>query len=135
MSDSITTLLGGFEMEAAKFDGTRETVKVRQLPVRDLPKYLNVYQNEAATVELFCAKDSGWADQLAPESFEALLAAGEKLNLDFLSRYAARQLARNERLLPGFREKVMGDLLGRPAASSPGNPSPATPPPSPSKPD
>jgi hypothetical protein len=132
MSDSITTLLGGTELSVSFLDSQRAVVKVRQLPVRDLPRYLNVYQNEAATVELFCDRPAGWADQLALESFEELLAIGEKLNLDFLSRYAARQLARNEKLLPGFREKVMGDLLGRPAGVST---SPATPRPSPSKPD
>lgn len=109
--NTLATLLGGTELEVAKLNGERELVKVRQLPVRDLPKYLACHQNEAATVELFCERDANWVDTLALASFEAILAEGEKLNLDFLSRYAARQLARNERLLPGFQQKLMNELL------------------------
>jgi hypothetical protein len=87
------------------------TVFVRLLPIRDLPKYLACFEDEAASVELFCGKEKGWADTLTTKSFEDILAAGERLNLDPLARYAARVQTRREKLMPGLTERVMGRLL------------------------
>ncbi|MCL5099271.1 MAG: hypothetical protein M1608_17400 [Candidatus Omnitrophica bacterium] len=117
-----TTLLGGQEIEVTHLDGTSEVVKVRQLPIKDLPRYQAVFEDEAKTVELFCENPAGWSDSLAADSFLKILELGEKLNLDFLAQYAARSKARRERIMPGLMDKILDQAL-RSTNSPPGLPS------------
>lgn len=70
--NSLTTLPGG-----------GETVKVRQLPLCQLPNYMACVEDDPATIELFRAKPKGWANELTRESAEQIITTGEKLNLDF----------------------------------------------------
>ena len=110
---SITTLLGGQEINVTHLDGTTETVKVRQLPIKDMPRYMACFEDEEKTVELFCAKPSGWAETLTRESFEEIITTGEALNLDFLERHAKRSQARREKVMPGLTEKIMSAAMSR----------------------
>lgn len=129
------TLYGGVEIEVrfqnaevetrnAEFQGPSGTdsalpvprsalVKVRQLPLRLMPAYHRVKDNEAESIELFCDKPAGWADTLTPESFEAVLAKGEELNLDFLSSYSRRKANRMEKIAPGAEQKIVKELLAQ----------------------
>ena len=102
IEETLAAAIGGTEMIANLHDGSTETVRVRELPIRDMPTYLMVSNDEAQSVELFCDRPKGWASRLTRASHEALVTEGERLNLDFLRRYAERQDARRLKLLtPG----------------------------------
>lgn len=90
----MNTLTGGRELDVAKLDGSRETVFVRQLPVRLFQSYMATMQDEAKQVELLCSKEAGWADGITLASHEEILQAGNKLNSDFFSRWLERQKER-----------------------------------------
>jgi hypothetical protein len=121
---SYATLSGGVSLEVTYEDGTtHEIVLVRQLPVRLLPRYMAIAEDEARSVELFCDKPSGWSDKLAQPSFLAVLTKGEELNLDPLSSYAARAAARREKLMPGITERVLKNLVSASPTTAPGSPS------------
>lgn len=118
-TDLLTTVLGGVALDVRRMNGTAEAVLVRQLPLRDLPRYLQAYEDEARSVELFCDRPPGWSDGLTPESFLQILAEGERLNLDFLAGYTARLQRRREAVLPNYREMVSQVL----ASALPASPS------------
>jgi len=123
-STSLNIVFGGVEISVAHLDETTETVKVRQLPIKDMPRYMACFEDEEKTVELFCAQSPGWASALSRESFEEILTKGEELNLDFLERHAARSQKRREKIMPGMAEKIMQAALSRlpnGSASSPSN--------------
>jgi hypothetical protein len=111
MSDKITTLTGGSEITVTKQDGTTEVVTVRQLAVKEFPKFQTLQDDEVEMCAFVCAKTKEWAESLSNESHEALIAEIEKVNGDFFSRWLARQLARQEKVMPGLREKLMQSLL------------------------
>lgn len=106
---NLIAVLGGVEMTAVKDDGSTETVKVRQLKLRQSQAYLTLAQanDEAGMIELFCDKPQNWADSLTPDSQQNLLETGEKLNRDFMLCSAARRVERREKLAPGAEEKLM----------------------------
>ena len=83
-------LLGGQEVTAALIDGSTETVKVRQLPIRQLQKFMALMGDEAAMVELVCDKPNGWADSLSIDSFEAIAALAWKINHPTFERQVLR---------------------------------------------
>ena len=102
----LTTLLGFVELNIILIEDTKEIVKVRQLKMRQMPAYQAVFNDEGATIELFCERPKGWADTLTPESWEQIIIEGEKLNLSFLERHAARARARGEKIAPGAEERM-----------------------------
>lgn len=119
MDNKMTTLLGGSEMTAQKLDGTSETVKVRQLPVRLLQSYLLKLDDEAAAIELFCDKPEGWADTLTIESCAAIVTKGEELNSESFFAWLQRRIARQERLVPNSTGEVGKTVLSLSPTSSP----------------
>lgn len=119
MDNKITTLMGGSEMTAQKLDGTSETVKVRQLPVRLLQSYLLKLDDEAAAIELFCDKPEGWADTLTIESCAAIVTKGEELNSESFFAWLQRRVARQERLVPNSTGEVGKTVLSISPTSSP----------------
>lgn len=106
LSESAKTALitGGLPLEVKHRQGLVAQVVVRLLPMSELPRYQAIVENEAEVVALFCGRDSAWADSLTPESFSAVLATGEGLNLDPLSSFLARQRERRKKLLPNLEE-------------------------------
>src|SRR3954463_9053153 len=64
---NLSTLLGGVDYSATKLDGSTETVRIRQLPIKQFPTYLTVLEDEPKMVELLCDKPEGWSDSLTPE--------------------------------------------------------------------
>lgn len=122
MSAPISALLGGVEVTVTKVDGSTEVVKVRQLPIKDLPRYLVVYEDESGTIGLFCGRGEAWVSDLDPASAELIIQEGEKLNLDFLARHVTRKIARREKLAPGMTDKIIQmavSALQKPAPDSP----------------
>ena len=115
----MTTLLGGSEMTAQKLDGTSETVKVRQLPVRLLQSYLLKLDDEAAAIERFCDKPEGWADTLTIESCAAIVTKGEELNSESFFAWLQRRVARQERLVPNSTGEVGKTVLSLSPTLSP----------------
>jgi hypothetical protein len=111
------TFMGDVEYVASKQDGTQETVAIRQLPMKLYRKLLAVVEDESAMVELFCDKPAGWSETLTRESFEHIVTEGERLNEDFFWRWAKRQLARQEKLMPGLTDKLASALLSSPNGS------------------
>ncbi len=119
----IETLMGGKTVAAALRDGTKEEVFVQQLAVAQMPRMLAVIEDEAAMVELFCAKPKGWAANLSPEAHEELVTEGERLNADFFARWVQRQLQRRERLVPGITQAMQSTVLSSLRTGSPSSPS------------
>ena len=100
-----TTLFGGEELSVSFKDGTADTVRVLQLDVDSWPKYSLIANKEKRAVELFCNKPEGWAETLAPESFDRVIEKGEEINLPFYERWCRRMDRRNEIFNPGIGEK------------------------------
>lgn len=111
MENKTTALFGGEPIEIKLADGTPEIVNVRILPVREFPRLAMDIENEAHRIEVFCAKEKGWADTLSRESHEALIAKGDELNADFFIRWVRRNLDLQEKLVPGITEKRASALL------------------------
>jgi hypothetical protein len=86
----LIILNGGVETAATLRSGSKQTVKVRQLPVRLLPLWADLQGDEPALVELYCEQESGWADTLEIESYEAIVALGEELNRPTFDRWTTR---------------------------------------------
>jgi hypothetical protein len=113
--DSLSILAKGEMFTARKLDGTTEEVKIRDLPVSEIPKLLAAYGNEAELVELYCSKEKGWADVIDREDTVKIAEIGDRRNLSFFGKYLARQTARLEVLMPGAGNELknkMGSLLG-----------------------
>lgn len=125
MTTPLETLLGGTRADVTLLDGSVETITVRQLPVRDLPRLLqaSAQADESAMAELYCAKPAGWADTLTRESHERIIAEGERLNADFFARWLQRKTRREETLFPGQQEALL-KLAAQLAISQTPTPSP-----------
>jgi hypothetical protein len=127
MTDS-EMLQGGIDFQVA-VNGVVEKVKIRALPMRLLPAYLEIYnRDEPACIELFCDKPPGWSDNLTRECFEKILEEGERLNLDFLTRYATRTVTRRKQVSPpddALIAKIIESL--KPMFLASGAPSPSSP--------
>lgn len=123
-SDLITAL-GGIELEvthkpASAFDpedatrlqkfaelfGKTESVKVRQIRVRDIQKYHLNIDNEEFCADLFCSKDAGWSETLDYDSLNKVLDTGQDLNLPLWSAWFRRMMRRNEAAGPGWASIV-----------------------------
>ena len=98
-----------------------EVVWIRQLSFRQLERYQQIQHDESACVELFCGKESGWADTLAIESFEAVYGKGVEINRDPFERYKKRQeernkeiaaaLAEQEKITPGITDRIVERVM------------------------
>lgn len=113
----MTIILGGVTHEAQMRDGSKEEVKVRQLPIRLIEKWATAQGDEAALVELYCDKEEGWDDKLLPESHVAIMKIGEDLNLPIFGRWAeSRSLAIGR--LTEVRQKMSAQISDSATSSS-----------------
>lgn len=108
------TLLGGRKYTASKRDGSAEDIFIRQIGIEDCPAYLELQDDELRMIEFVCGKESGWARTLAPQCQAEVITEIERINADFFSRWAERQKARQERLMPGITEKRLAAVLALP---------------------
>lgn len=109
--NKMATLLGGAEIPCHFTNGPAAIVRVRQLPVRLMPRYLEALDDEPAFVELLCDKPAGWADTLTIESHEAILAEGERLNREAFFSWLVRRADRQERMAPGSTDERTKALI------------------------
>lgn len=119
----LQKLVGGVEVDIEYLDGRPERVKVRYLPMRQMARYLEVFQDEEATVELFCDKPKGWASTLCPDSYTAIADRGQELNLPLFRNWYRRLTARSEAINPGFLAKAQSEALKKLAENPPDFPS------------
>lgn len=78
--DPIAVLNGASTAIARFTTGTNELVSIRQLPVRKFVEYAKLLDDEPGRIEFVTGKESGWADNLTPESHVELLAACDAAN-------------------------------------------------------
>jgi hypothetical protein len=123
---SLETLLGGVEVPVVLLDGAVETVRVRQLPIRDYPAFLAAQMDEPAMADLLCGKPAGWGERLGFDSLEMVVREGDRLNADFFGRWLRRRLERQERLLPGSTAAMGGSATPSPTPSPTSRSGPAS---------
>lgn len=107
IQNANTTLNGGVNITVTKKDKSTEQVFIRQLEIWEFPALLDALGKEIEMIMLFCAKEKAWAKTLSVESWEQLVTTGEEINSDFFSRWVRRQVARQERLMPGVTDRVV----------------------------
>ncbi len=119
----MITVLGGVEIEVEHRDGSKETVLVRQLPVKDMQRFWSGLNNEAASIELVCERPEGWHEKLKPESYQALADKAQEINLPFFRPWVRRQIRWQEAASPGVIEGVKAaiDLALEKVSHSPGS--------------
>ena len=88
------TLFGGRAAQARYLDGTTEDLRVRQLPLGEYEAAFKLLEDEIALTARICGRDRAWADQLAPESYEALRLLAEEVNANGFFAWSARQVER-----------------------------------------
>jgi hypothetical protein len=88
------TLLGGAEFQVQFRDGKTENVIVRQVPLRQMKRFALAVEtvDDAALVELVCAKDAQWSDNLTPKSSMDLVRECRRVNADFFQCWAAEKV-------------------------------------------
>lgn len=98
---TLTTLLGGEalaveyrDLSAAPPTAPKQ-VFVRALPLRLIARWSELDSNgspeaESSLIELYCGMEEGFADLLAPQSCEAILAKGDALNRPIFARWQKR---------------------------------------------
>lgn len=107
---------GGTLISVRYRNGQTEQMKVRILPLRELPRLAACLQNEAEMAEIYCDQPAHWADALTADSVFAIVDAGERLNADFFGRYLDRLLRRQAALVPGV---AAGSSMSSPTSPSP----------------
>jgi hypothetical protein len=115
----LVTIAGGVEMEVAfQSNGTKEVVKVRQIPISKIQSFIFAMGNEAEAIELYCDKPKGWADTLTVESANAIADKGQELNLPFFGAWFRRQMKWRESQQPGGTTADSGQKEGTPQSAS-----------------
>ncbi len=124
MDKNINIILGGVTVEALFRDGTKEEVKVRQLPIESIDRWVLLQGDEVALVELYCDRE----DKVRAANLESANALGARLNvmlgsaeIDNLSKISAELEKVRERiiqindaprwaskLLPESHEQILG---------------------------
>jgi hypothetical protein len=107
---TMTTILGGAEMEVTLIDGSKETVKVRQLPVKLMQQYAAAIADDSDAIALYCDKPKEWAETLSGASFNAVADFGLELNQDFFRAWFQRRMRIAESLKPGLSAEIQKGL-------------------------
>jgi len=112
--NELITIAGGVEIEVVRQDGSKETVKVRQIPISQMQKFALAIGNEAELIALYCDKTKEWADSLTVESANAVADKGQEINLPFFAAWFRRQAKWRESQTPGAiaaLEKKVTELI------------------------
>jgi hypothetical protein len=141
MNPDLTTLYGGTTISVAFEPAGAESgapnaalrareIRVRQIPISDYETGFALAGDEIALVGFLCGQDKAWARSLTPESYEAVLAAGQEANARGFFAFAARraeELAKREQaaMLVGLQLAQENPALLELAIRHSGSPSPA----------
>ena len=93
-------LKGGVNVALKNNDGSRESVTVRLLKIKEFPDYLRLVDDEEALVEFLCSKEPGWAQTLSVDDILTICEKGHELNFKNACRWGQRRANLNEALLP-----------------------------------
>ena len=103
MDHKLHTLNGGktitviHEPTAEGAEPVAESVKVRQIQVRQYEAGFTLVKDEAALVGLLCGKEKTWALTLTPESYEDVLETGREVNRRGFFTYCQRRMEQDEK--------------------------------------
>lgn len=123
---NVETLMGSTDVAAVLQDGSRERVRVLQLPVAKYPELAAALVDEGRQLEIYCGQPTGWAATLAPGSHNELMETAERLNRDFFDAWLRRRMAKVELVRPGAVEKFFAPGAAAGAAGAAGQISPVT---------
>jgi hypothetical protein len=112
------TLAGKSVATVTLLDGSRETVALRQLPLKEMEALLAAQGDETKLACLYTGRPESWFDGVSPEGQELIVQEGDRLNADFFGRWFRRRLDRQERLIPGSRARLLGVLDGAAAEAA-----------------
>ena len=107
----LDTITGGRDIVAKYQDGTTETVRIKQVSIRQMDKYLATIDDEPGRIEFSVGKDAGWADKLTLESHTELIEAVEDVNSNSFFGWLRRRIARQEKLAPGSSGELGKSVL------------------------
>lgn len=110
------TLLGYSEITVKLLNGQEETVRVRQLPMRQMKQIIEAAEDPAAMISLATGKKIEWTDNLPASEFERLSSEADRINSDFLSHWVRLQKERGTRLasaLSGNQNATYGSGSGQ----------------------
>ena len=97
----MTIILGGVVVEALLRDGSKEEVKVRQLPIDDFGEWAGLQGDEAGLVELYCDRQ----DKLTPPRLR-LLRTQELRLLEKINEAEPGAFDELEGQITALREKI-----------------------------
>lgn len=91
--NELITIAGGVEIEVTHLDGSKETVKVRQIQVSKIQQFAFAisWGNMADAIALYCDKPKEWVDTLDGGSAIAVAEKGRELNLPFFEAWSKDQ--------------------------------------------
>jgi hypothetical protein len=92
----IVTIEGGVELEIKYKNGSKETVKIRQIPATKISDFAQRLGDEAFSVSIYCDKPMEWVDSLSYDSLNAIAEKGMEINLPFLNGWFHRRAKWNE---------------------------------------
>lgn len=107
----LDTLTGGRDVLAHYQDGTKEPVRIHQISIRQMDKYLATIDDEPARLELVTGNPAGWADKLTLDSHAALIEIAEEINANSFFGWLRRRIARQEKLAPGSSGELGKSVL------------------------
>lgn len=113
-------IVGYKEIEVVFRDGSKETVRVKQVGLEDCQLLMRLLseQDDLALIAFYTGRDLDWASKLTPESQEYILDAAEELNSDFFQRWLRRR-TKYRQLLMGtvadqdLVQKALGEAIER----------------------
>lgn len=97
-----TTLVNAVPVEVTHLDGTKETVEVRQLSIRQRYKFAELAASDASPeiVAMCVGKPEAWVDTLEDDSYGLLLQKSHELNFQKAVTLVAKDPLLAARLLP-----------------------------------
>jgi len=108
--NNIITIAGGIHMEVQHIDGTKETVKVRQIPATKLETFMTKLADEATSVSIYCDKPTEWVDTLTQESMNEICEKGLEINESFLNAWCRRRAKWTEMMNVGVIAEMQTKL-------------------------
>jgi|SRR5581483_8383162 len=119
--DDLITVNGGIDgIEVEHRDGSKEIVKVLEIPIRNLGEFAKALGlgDELAQVEIYCDKPKGWGETLTNTSANQILNEGQRVNLPFFEDWCRRQFRWMESQKPGALRELEKTLTDAIAVSS-----------------
>lgn len=87
-ASKLETLLGGTEIPVTYLDGRAEKVRIRKVPLRDMPGLAAVFgQDMRDEAAYYAGRPADWIDTLSDESFAAVFEEGRRLNFTLFATW------------------------------------------------